>query len=189
MRMFAKSENRPTADTHLQEGAMLDRAGGRAAVRLTTAIVPMLLSLTSGCGSQEIVHVVDPNSACARLGASYPSQHGLMLFADDVATTLSIPWCFPGSTGFGVIGYNVNISTPRGGTLLLALTDINPPVEFGATSTEGTCWGDSTGKGIVRLGYGTQWSFPVTQRAYCTSLITTEKRSEDVWFTLTATRP
>jgi hypothetical protein len=158
-------------------------------VRLTPVFVPILLGLVAGCGSQEVVHVVDPGSACARLRASYPGHHGLELFSDDAATTRAMPWCFPGTAGFGVIGYNVNIATPRAGTLLVALTDINPPVEFAATSTEGTCWGDSTGKDIVQLGHGTQWSLPVARGAYCISLVTAEKRADDVWFTMTVTRP
>jgi len=157
-------------------------------IPLITAFVWLLLGVSS-CITQQSVHVVDPASDCARLRTSYPSQHGLVLFTDSLTTTKSIPWCFPKTAGFGVIGYNINIPIPRPDTLSLVLSDINPPMQFAAVITEGTCWGDATGKSIVRLGYGTQWSLPVTPGDYCISLITAEKSVEDVWFTLTATRP
>ena len=92
------------------------------------------------------------HSECARLRTSYPSQHGLVLFSDPSMVTAAIPWCFPGTAGRGVIGYNVNIPIPRPGTLLLALSDIRPPTRFAAVSIDGTCWGDNTGKKNVRLG-------------------------------------
>lgn len=157
-------------------------------VLLVSTIVGPLVGASS-CGTQAPVHLIDPDSECAHLRASFPSQHGLILFSDTSTTTKAIPWCFPGTAGYGVIGYNVNISVSRPGTLLLVLSDIRPPTQFAAVSTEGTCWGDSTGKMIVRLGHGTQWSMPVVPGDYCISLITAERTSEDVWFTLTATRP
>lgn len=156
---------------------------------LLVPTIAVLLVSTSSCSTQTPVHVINPNTECARLRTSYPSQHGLMLFSDSSTATKAIPWCFPGTAGMGVIGYNVNIQVSRPGTILLILSDIRPLTQFAAVSTEGTCWGDATGKKIVQLGYGTQWSMPVAPGDYCISLMTAEKNSEDVWFTLTVTRP
>jgi hypothetical protein len=87
------------------------------------------------------------------------------------------------------MGYNVNIPITHPGTLSLVISDIRPPTQFGAVSIDGSCWGDNTGKTYVRLGYGTEWSLPVIPGNYCISLIKAENKTEDVWFTLTATRP
>lgn len=157
-------------------------------ILLVPAMVGLMVSALS-CSNQAPIQVINPDSECARLRTSYPSQHGLILFSDPSMVTAVIPWCFPGTAGMGVIGYNVNIPISRPGTLLLALSGIRPPTQFAAVSNEGTCWGNNTGKKIVRLGYGTQWSMPVAPGDYCISLITAEKTTEDVWFTLTATRP
>jgi hypothetical protein len=160
----------------------------RSKLLLLPVCIGLLLGFSS-CSTQTIVHVIDPTSACARLRTAYPSEHGLVLFPDSSSSTRSIPWCFPGVTGFGVIGYNINISVPRAGALTLILSDIRPPTQFAAVSVNGSCAGDNTGKSIVRLGYGTQWLLPDASGDYCISLITAEKSTEDVWFTLTATRP
>ena len=157
-------------------------------ILLVLAIFGLLVSASS-CSTPSPVHVSNPDSECARLRTSYPSQHGLILFSDPSTVTRAIPWCFPRTEGRGVIGYNVNVPVFRPGTLLLVLSDIRPPTQFAAVSTDATCWGDATGKKIARLGYGTQWSMPVVPGDYCISLITVEKTSADVWFTLAATRP
>ncbi|WPP46597.1 hypothetical protein [Pseudomonas sp. AN-1] len=159
---------------------------------LTTLPRLTLLALLLGaasCNVQQPVQVIDPSSACERLRTSYPSAHGLVLFAADAPRARSIPWCFPGTRGFGVIGYNINIPVQRAGMLDIALSEIRPPVRFAAVSIDVSCAGDSTGKRFVRLGFGTQWSLPVEPGDYCISLITEEKTVQDVWFTLTVTRP
>ena len=155
---------------------------------LVPAMVGLVINALS-CSTPAPIRAINTDSECARLRTSYPSQHGLVLFSDPSMVTAAIPWCFPGAAGGGVTGYNVNIPIPRPGTLLLALSDIRPPTRFAAVSIDGTCWGDNTGKTNVRLGVGTQWSIPVSPGDYCITLITAEKTADDVWFTLTATRP
>lgn len=151
-----------------------------------------LLTFLSGCALfsvREPVHVADPTSPCAVLRKSYPSKYGLVLFEDPSTKAVSIPWCFPKTAGRGVIGYTVNIPITRPGTFTLVLSDITPPTRFAAVSIAGTCGGDNTGKSYYRLGYGTEWSMPVVPGDYCISLIKSENEKEDVYFTLTATRP
>jgi hypothetical protein len=135
------------------------------------------------------VHVADVTSACTSLRTFYKSEHGLVLFEDTSVKVISIPWCFPRTTGIGVLGYNVYIRVSHPGTFTLVLSDIRPATQFAAVSIAGHCAGDNTGKSYVRLGYGTQWSMPVVPGDYCISLIKSENDKEDVWFTLTATRP
>jgi len=154
---------------------------------LCFAVVP-LLSL-AGCSTPTIVHVADPNSPCARLRVSYPSEHGLVLFTDASTTSVSIPWCFPGTVGTGVLGYNVNVPVVREGTLTLTLSDIRPPMTFGAVSVDASCSGDATGKIMHKLGYGATWSLQVVPGDYCISLITAQATAGDTWFTLTVQRP
>jgi hypothetical protein len=87
------------------------------------------------------------------------------------------------------MAYNINVSITHPGTFSLVLSDIRPTTQFAAVSIDGSCAGDSTGKRYVRLGYGTQWSMLVVPGNYCLTLVKTENYAEDVWFTLTATRP
>jgi hypothetical protein len=150
--------------------------------------VAALLGLVA-CTVPTPVHVIDPNSPCARLRESYPADYGLVLFTDTSTTSASIPWCFPGTAGFGVIGYNVNVPVAREGRLSITISEIRPPTTFGAISIDETCKGDATGKTFYRLGYGTAWSMPVVPGNYCITLITAEKTTEDVWFRLTVERP
>ena len=157
----------------------------RLALSITFAT---LLGLVA-CSTPIPVHVIDPSSPCARLRVSYPSEHGLVLFKDTTTTSASIPWCFPGTSGFGVIGYNVNVPVAREGTLTLTISDIRSPTTFGAVSVDASCSGNATGKIMHKLGYGTTWSLPVVQGDYCISLITAEPTAEDTWFTLTVERP
>lgn len=91
------------------------------------AVLLVILTPLSGCSflrGPVPVDVTDPTSACARLRTSYPSAHGLILFSDTSAKTTSIPWCFPGTAGFGVLGYNVNIPITDPGTFSLVLSDL-----------------------------------------------------------------
>jgi hypothetical protein len=80
-------------------------------------------------------------------------------------------------------------STVSVSLLLVLLSDIRPTTQFAAVSIDGTCAGDNTGKSYVRLGYGTKWSMVVVPGNYCLTLIKSDNDAEDVWFTLTATRP
>ena len=73
--------------------------------------------------------------------------------------------------------------------MTIALSDIRPPIVFAAVAVNGTCAGDNTGKDIVRLGQGTEWTVPEASGDYCISLVTARKSEADVWFTLTVTRP
>jgi hypothetical protein len=141
------------------------------------------------CSTPTIVHVTDPESPCARLRVSYPSEHGLVLFTDTSTTSASIPWCFPGTEGTGVMGYNVNVPVVREGTLTLTISDIRPPRIFGAVSVDASCSGNATGKIIRRLGYGTTWSMHVVPGNYCISLIPDQPTAEDTWFSLAVERP
>ena len=154
---------------------------------LSIALVT-LLGLVA-CSTPTPVHVIAPESACARLRVSYPSEHGLVMFTDTSTTSASIPWCFPGTSGFGVIGYNVNVPVMRTGTLTLEISDIRPPTTFGAISVNASCSGNATGKTIHKLGFGTAWSMHVVPGDYCISLITAQPTAEDTWFTLTVERP
>jgi hypothetical protein len=112
-----------------------------------------------------------------------------VLFTDASTTSVSIPWCFPGTAGAGVLGYNVNIPVVREGTLTLAISDVRPPTSFGAVSVDASCAGDATGKTLRKLGYGTSWSVQVVPGDYCISLITAQPTSQDTWFSLTVERP
>lgn len=134
------------------------------------------------------VHIADDTSACSRLLGSYPSDYGLTLFQDPLSKSRSIPWCFPGTVGTGLLGHNVNIHVTHPGTLTLALSDIRPPTQFAAVSIANTCKGVEAGQSIVRLGFDTRWSMPVVAGDYCISLYPGNER-QDVWFTLTVTRP
>jgi len=154
---------------------------------LSIALVT-LLGLVA-CSMPTPVDVIDPDSPCARLRESYPSAHGLILFTDTSTTSASIPWCFPGTSGFGVIGYNVNVPVVREGTLTLTISDTRPPTTFGAISVDATCSGNSTGKTIHKLGYGTTWSMHVVEGDYCITLITAQPTAGDTWFSLTVERP
>ncbi|MCC7201614.1 MAG: hypothetical protein IT393_02970 [Nitrospirae bacterium] len=89
----------------------------------------------------------------------------------------------------GVYGYNVNVHVSDPGTLTLVLSDIRPPKLFAAVSIAATCAGGDVGQSYVRLGYGTQWSIAVVPGDYCISLIKSGNDKEDVWFTLTVSRP
>lgn len=135
------------------------------------------------------VHVADPGSPCEGLRTSYPSRHGLVLFENPSTKSVSIPWCFPGTAGRGVLGHTVNIAITHPGTFTLVLSDITPPTQFVAVAIDGPCWGDNTGKSYNRLGYGTRWSMPVVPGDYCINLFKSENQKEDVYFTLSATRP
>ncbi|MGV8075319.1 MAG: hypothetical protein AB2L11_12275 [Syntrophobacteraceae bacterium] len=160
--------------------------------RLTVPLLLLSLTLICGlCSCHDAVPVdeIDPTSACAGLRTSYPSEHGLVLFSDMSATTKSIPWCFPGSSGFGVLGYNINIPISRPGVFSLVLSDIRPATQFALVGIDGSCSGDNTGKSYVRHGYGTQWSMSVSPGNYCFTLIKADHEEDDVWFKLTATRP
>jgi len=167
----------------LPEIPAMNRDGIRKA-----ALGGIALGMLAACQSYTPVRVVEPESDCARLRSSYPSDYGLMMFRDSAAAVESIPWCFPKTAGFGVIGYNVNIPIPRPGTLSISITDVRPPVAFAAASMEGTC-ASSTSDTVVRLGSGTRWSMPVSSGNYCISLVTVGKAAGDVWFTLTVERP
>jgi hypothetical protein len=147
-----------------------------------------LLGLVA-CSATTLVHVTDPDSPCARLRVSYPSEHGLVLFTDTSTTSASIPWCFPGTSGTGVIGYNVNVPVVRAGTLTITISDTRPPTTFGAISVDASCSGNATGKTIHKLGYGTAWSIQVVPGDYCISVITVQPAAEDTWFNLTVERP
>ena len=157
--------------------------------RSALSIALVVLFGFTGCSTATPVHVIDPESPCARLRVSYPGEHGLVLFTDTSTTSASIPWCFPGTSGFGVIGYNVNVPVMRVGTLTLTISDIRPPTTFGAISVDASCSGNATGKTIQNLGYGTTWSMHVVSGDYCISLITDQPTAEDTWFTLTVERP
>ena len=135
------------------------------------------------------VQIVEPASACSRLRESYPSRHGLILFAETTATVSSIPWCFPATKGFGVIGYNLNIALARPGVFSLVLSDIRPPTRFHLITIAGGCAEDNTGKRHVNLGTGTEWVLTLAEGNHCFSLFKAENQAKDVWFTLTATRP
>lgn len=151
-----------------------------------------LLTCLSGCSfflDPVPVHVADPTSACERLRTSYPSKHGLILFEDPSSKIRSILWCFPRTAGMGVQGYNVNIHVTDPGTLTLVLSDIRPPMQFAAVSIAATCAGGEVGQRYVRLGYGTQWFMPVVPGDHCILLIKSGNEKDDVWFTLTITRP
>jgi len=161
-------------------------------IEFSVMVLIGLLIFINGCSLFRYpvpVHVIDDNSACARLRTSYPSEHGLVLFNDQSTKVRSIPWCFPKTAGMGVLGYTINIRITRSGTFTLVLSDIMPPTQFAAVNIDGNCYGDNTGKSYVWLGYGTQWSMPVAPGDYCISIIKSENDKEDVWFTLTATRP
>lgn len=133
--------------------------------------------------------VVDADSPCAQLVGSYPSEHGLVVFTDDSSTVRAIPLCFPGVSGRGLLGRNLNVAVPRAGTLSITITDVRPAIRFGASSIAGHCRADNTGKSIVPLGAGPSWSLPVDAGHYCITLITETMTSRDTWFTLTVTRP
>jgi hypothetical protein len=111
------------------------------------------------------------------------------VFADASATSTSIPWCFPGTAGFGILGYNLNVTVVREGTLTIDVSDVRPPKTFGAHSVDAHCAGDTTGKSILGLGYGTSWSMHVVPGEYCISLIPRHPTPDDTWFTLTVQRP
>jgi len=135
------------------------------------------------------VHPIEPTSACSRLRGAYPSEHGLILFPDTTTTTASIPWCFPAAKGSGLIGYNVNIPIARPGVFSFTLSDIRPPTRFKLTTIAGGCAEDNTGKSYVGLGTGTEWALTLAPGNHCFTLMKAENKAEDVWFTLTATRP
>ena len=153
---------------------------------LQAAVILILCGLAA-CRTP--VHTIEPGSACNRLRASYPSQHGLILFTETTATVLSIPWCFPATKGFGVHGYTINIPVERPGTFSLVLSDIRPPTQFHLTTIAGGCAEDNTCKSNVYLGAGTEWALTLAGGNHCFSLFKAENEAEDVWFTLTATRP
>lgn len=135
------------------------------------------------------VHVIDPASECALLRQRHSTALGFRFFPDAADTVHSIPWCFPGTRGQGVLGYDVDLPVTRAGTLTIALTDIRPPVRFAAVSVAGRCAADNTGKAIRRLGSGPTWSMAVTPGDYCVSMVTAEPSAADVRFTMTVTRP
>lgn len=110
------------------------------------------------------------------------------MFENTSTKSVTVPWCFPGTAGHGVLGYSVNIPITRSGTLALVLSAIEPPTQFAAVSIAGFCAGDNTGKSHHELGYGPQWSMPVVSGDYCISLIKSENENEDVHFSLTVTR-
>lgn len=147
-----------------------------------------MLALAS-CRRPVPVHEVDPASPCAQLTGSYPSEHGLVVFADDTATVRAMPLCFPGVEGFGVMGRGFNVAVTRPGTLALVITDVRPATRFAAASIDGHCRADNTGKRYRQLGHGTAWTLPVVPGAYCISMIPETKSTQDTWFTLTVTRP
>lgn len=141
------------------------------------------------CCAPAPVHIAEPTSACARLRTSYPSDYGLILFSDPTTTTRSIQWCFPGTGGFGIMAYNINIPITNSGTFSLVLSNIVPTTRFAARSINATCASSPIGKSYVGLGNGTQWAMPVVPGNYCLTLGKLENEKEDVWFTLTAIRP
>jgi hypothetical protein len=156
---------------------------------------PLVLCSVVACAlvscslAQRPVHVVDPGSACETLRRSYPSAHGLLLFEGSTMDTRSIPLCFPASSGFGVMGHNLQVLVARPGDLSIVLSEISPPTEFALWSIAAACAADATGKSMVQLGRGTQWSLKVEPGEYCLSMFRTANREADVWFTLTVTRP
>ncbi len=162
------------------------RPGQRTLVVIAMPVCALLsctLFRTSGP-----VHVSDPGSECERLRTSYPTDYGLLLFADATTERRSIPWCFPAASGFGVMGYNVQVSVSRAGNLSIVLSDIAPPTEFRLVSAAGTCR-RPTGRTFLGHGQGTQWSLNVEPGDYCFSMTKVANRESDVWFTLTVTRP
>ena len=157
----------------------------------TPIVPPSLLAcaLLSCSLGQRPVHVVDPGSACETLRRSYPSAHGLLLFEDATADTRSFPLCVPAASGFGLMGHNLQVSVVRPGALSIVLSQIRPPTEFVLQRVDAACRADATGRSIVTLGRGTQWSAQVEPGDYCLSLSRTSNQETDVWFTLTVTRP
>lgn len=151
------------------------------------ALSPFLV--VAGCTSPAPVHVTNPESPCARLRASYPGHFGMDVFGDTSATSASIPWCFPSTVGPGILGYNLNVTVVREGTLTIGVSDVRPPTIFGATSIDANCAADATGKSYHGLGFGTGWSMHVVPGEYCISLIPKHPVSNDIWFTLTVQRP
>jgi hypothetical protein len=152
-----------------------------------SSLLALLLDLPC-CSLTSVVHEVNPTSECAKLRTSYPSNYGLLLFSDATAASRSIPWCFPATSGFGVQAYTVQISVSRPGVLSIVLSDIRPPTQFAVQSIAGACAADNTGKSYVGHGSGTHWSLPVEPGNYCLTMISGNP-AQDVWFTLTATRP
>ena len=181
-------ENFPSNITvwlHIAYEAMIASSIRRSALSIALATLLGLMA----CSMPTPVHVTNPDSPCARLRVSYPSEHGLVLFTDTSTTSASIPWCFPGTSGTGVIGYNLNVPVVREGTLTLTISDIRPPMTFGAISVDASCSGNATGKTMRKLGYGITWSMHVVPGDYCISLITSQPSAEDTWFSLTVERP
>ncbi len=164
----------------------------RAVAAVALAVALSVQAMLAGCAllrDPVPVDVIDPASECARLRERHSSALGFRFFPDAADTVHAIPWCFPGTRGMGVLGYNVELPVTLAGTLTIAFTDIRPPVRFAAVSVAGRCAADNTGKSIQRLGHGTELSTPVTPGDYCISIITVESSAQDVWFTMTLTRP
>jgi hypothetical protein len=176
--------------TRKQHAGMVPRPTHRRGPH-TLLVIEMLVCALPSCTllrAPEPVHVVDPGSECVRLRTSYPSDYGLLLFADATTERRSIPWCFPAVSGSGVQGYNVQVSVSHAGELSVVLSDITPPTEFALRSVAGTCR-VPTGKTIAGHGQGTQWSLSVEPGDHCFSMFKATNVKSDVWLTLTVTRP
>ena len=135
------------------------------------------------------VHTVDATTPCERLRTSYPSAHGLIVFPEPGVTRRAIAWCNARVEGRGVQGYALNVAIERAGLVHLTVSDARPATRFRLLVTPVHCEGDSTGKSIHNLGAGTDWTMDVVPGDYCFNLFKDENQDQDVWFTLTVTRP
>lgn len=131
----------------------------------------------------------DRASACGRLATSYPSEHGLVVFADTIATEARIPWCFPAVGGAGTLGFAFHVPVPRAGRVTITLAEVRPATRFHLRAIDGGCRDDNTGRTEVGLGDGTSWVLDAHAGRYCLSLYKLDHRDADAWTTLTVVRP